>query len=57
MLEAFDLGDAVLIVIAAMRADRTIRPADSLKRLPGLVRVVEDGILEIGFHGLSRYYQ
>jgi hypothetical protein len=51
VLGARDFGDAVLIVIAAMRADRAIGPAHGFKRLTRFVGVVENWILEFGFHG------
>src|SRR5882757_2782333 len=36
---------------AAMRADRAVRPTRSLKELAGLVRILEDRIVEFVGHG------
>jgi hypothetical protein len=46
LLLALYLGDQVLIGIAAVRAIRSIRPAQVFQRLPGGVFVMEDRFLK-----------
>jgi hypothetical protein len=48
MLFALDLGDLILVRIAAMRAKWTVRPNDGLKRFAGCGFIGEAGILKVG---------
>jgi hypothetical protein len=51
MLLALYLGKLLLIGVPAMRADRTVGPAHSLKGFAGLVLVMKHGVLENGRFG------
>ena len=47
---ALELRDAISVIIAAMRADRTVRPMQRFKVLPSLVRVAVNRVGNVG-HG------
>jgi hypothetical protein len=51
LLLAFDPGNPVGIDVAAMKADRPIRPAHRIQGFAGLIFVPNDGILENGCLG------
>src|SRR5262245_12729570 len=50
LLFAFDLGNALRVGVAAVRAVGTIRPPRGFKSFAGCGLVVEDGVLQVG-HG------
>src|SRR5690349_4793293 len=52
LLLTFHLGDFVLIGVATVRAKGTVRPAQCLKRFPGLVLVLKHLGFECG-HGFA----